>query len=105
MKRGTRQCIVCGKTYTYCPECGNGDINQSWKYLYDTDKCRQVFGILSRYAFGHIDGSQANDQLGTLDVSVNDSFVDDVKATINEIVQSQNLKTSKSKNIVNDIKN
>lgn len=87
--RGTRTCIICGKEYSYCPHCGNGNKGETWRYLYDTEKCMEIFNVLSRYQFKHVNKDEAKSQLKDLKISKDMVFTDEIQKQINEIMKTE----------------
>jgi len=85
MDRGKRKCLVCGKEYTYCPQCGHGDAAETWRYLYDDEKCKQIFRVVSDYAFKHIDKKTAKGRLEALNLK-GMMFTEDIGKQISEIL-------------------
>ena len=81
-QRGERKCVVCGTTYIYCPNCGAGDPKDSYKYLYDTKQCEDVFNICSRYTFGYIKAAEAKKLLDKYDLSDLTNYSQGVKGNI-----------------------
>ena len=103
MAKGKRTCIICGTTYTYCPTCGNGNKDESWRYLYDTKQCNQIFDILSAYAHKHIKKTEARDQLKSLDIPKGMKFNSEIKKQIDEImVVEPKIKDEDNKQIVKE---
>jgi hypothetical protein len=98
MARGQRKCIVCGSDYTYCPRCGNGNAEETWRYLYDTELCNSVFDILSSYSFKHISKDEAREKLEGLDIPKGMKFNAETKKQINAIM----AKPKKETQIVNE---
>lgn len=49
-----RQCLVCGTTYTHCSRCPGGSNLPSWKNIYDTEECKNIFDICSAYVNGYL---------------------------------------------------
>jgi len=103
MAKGQRTCIICGTKYTYCPTCGNGNKNESWRYLYDTILCNKIFDVLSAYAHKHIKKSEAKDQLKSLDIPKGMKFNPEIKKQIDEIlVVEPKVKDDDKKQIVKE---
>ena len=92
-KRGERKCLVCGKVYMYCPNCGKGDPKESYKYLYDSSECREISHIIGRYTSGKMTKELAKGALNVYDVQEK-KFEPDYQKVIDEI-----FKTDKKKKV------
>ena len=88
-KRGTRKCIICGKEYVYCPHCGNGSKEETWRYLYDSELCLNVFNVLSKYQFKHITKEEAKAEIEKLEIPKDVKFTGEVKKQVDEIVKTK----------------
>ena len=94
-KRGTRHCIVCGKEYVYCPNCGGGNKEETWRYLYDTEQCNEIFNVLSRYTNSRIDKNEAEKQLKALKVTKGMKFTTEIENQISEIFKAEKAQKDK----------
>ena len=43
-----RKCICCGREYEYCPTCNKAD-QPVWKVTFCTERCKDLFNIVSAY--------------------------------------------------------
>lgn len=84
-KRGERICVTCGKKYEYCPNCGKGNIKDAWKYMHDTEECRDVFKTCSAFAFKHINAEQAQRKLAKYDLTDTSRFTEDIRMNLADI--------------------
>ena len=106
MAKGKRTCIVCGKNYTYCPKCGDGDKAETWRYIYDSALCNKIFDVLSAFSFGHIKKEEAKSKLEALNIPKGMKFTDDVKKQIDAILASESkVKEDKPKKDPQIVKN
>lgn len=82
MAKPNRVCKACGKSYYYCPTCGNN--KPSWYKLYDCEECKDTYKALADYNFGHIDANTAYEILKKNNVKIADEellvIVNDIKA-------------------------
>ena len=101
-KRGTRKCIICGKEYVYCPNCGNGDKDETWRYLYDAERCMNIFNVLSDYLHERINKEDAKTQLKELKVSKDSVFNDEIQKQINEIMKTEKAHKNEEAQIVKE---
>lgn len=87
---GERRCIVAPNKhhYVYCPSCGKGDIKESWRFLYCSDNCREIYKVCEDFVNERIDGKQANDRLKSLDLSDIADFHPNLQANIADIYAS-----------------
>ena len=80
-----RTCTCCGKTYSYCPSCGNGP---SWKMLYDTETCKDIMNIVSGYNMNLISKNQATESLQKINIGNIATYNDNVAKTLIELSET-----------------
>lgn len=85
MARGDRICVVCGKHYVYCPSCKKGDPKETWRYMYDSEECHDLFKACSDFAFGHISAEQAQKRLSKYDLTDRSKFNEDIRRNLSAI--------------------
>jgi hypothetical protein len=100
MAKGSRKCIICGSEYTYCPKCGNGDKEETWRYLYDTELCNNIFDGVSSFSHGHIKKEEAKTKLEALKIPKGMKFNTEIKNQIDTIMASE--PKAKEKQIVKE---
>lgn len=101
MAKGIRTCIICGKTYKYCPNCGYGSKDETWRYIYDSEMCNKIFDILSAFENKHIKKDEAKRQLEELNIPKDTEFKADIKKQIDAIMGAENKAKTKPQ-IVNE---
>lgn len=101
-KRGTRHCLICGKQYIYCPNCGGGNKEETWRYLYDSEDCMEVFNILSRYINKHIDKEEAKSQYKALKISKDKKFTAEIQKQVDEIIKVEKAPKNEDAQIVKE---
>lgn len=82
MAKPMRTCIVCGKQHEYCGYCSKYDSLPTWKFLFDTENCKDVFHAVSDYLQGEITEDVARERLSKCNLSVKDEFNDKIKETL-----------------------
>ncbi len=115
MARGDRKCVLCDSNYSYCPNCGDKiKSGETWRFMYCSENCRNIFDILSAKAFGHMSVQEAAEKLEKQDLSRKSSFRNDFVKQIDDIFaiakQDRELKEKpdrkfekkKTKKIVNE---
>lgn len=87
-----RFCKTCGKPYYYCPTC-NSDLKPSWFTMWDSERCKDIFLLLSNESGGNITTEEAKKQLKELNVNIKDlsKFVEPIQKHIARVM---NKKTS-----------
>lgn len=81
--RGEKVCMICGKHYVYCPNCGNGDPKETWRNLYCSDNCRTAFDVLSKWknnAIATPDAKKILEELKVDSMQLNEMLKADVDA-------------------------
>ncbi len=100
-EKGSRKCIICGSDYIYCPRCGKGNKDETWRYLYDTELCNEIFNVLSSFAHNHIKKEEAREKLEALDIPKGMKFTAEIKKQI-DIVMAKEPKAKNEPKIVNE---
>ena len=49
MKQNNKNCIICGKAYTFCTNCSKFDHLPRWMGMFHSKKCKDIFDIISDY--------------------------------------------------------
>lgn len=92
-KKDNKKCIICGKTYSYCPSC-NHDVNKpSWYMIFDSENCKNIYDICVDYRDGVIDKQVAYEKLKDCDLSGLKDFASSTKKQIEEILNCKSTTT------------
>lgn len=96
-----RKCVVCGKTYQYCPRCKQYETLPKWKLNFDTEECKEVYDAVDKFVFKHITAEGAKKILNNSNVQIKN---DELKKTIASILATEDKKQQpkKVKEIVNE---
>ena len=70
MNKFNRKCIVCGREYSYCPDCSKDKDKPTWMNSYDTENCHTIFETLVSYNFKHITATQAKEIFDGCDLKI-----------------------------------
>lgn len=85
-----RTCVVCGKKYQYCKRCKQFEHLPTWMFAYCSEPCKETYMILNKYDFGHIDASEAQEEINTYNVKVaNKEMQKSIKKIKKEISDSK----------------
>ena len=103
-KRGERKCLVCGMTYMYCPDCGKGNPDETYKYLYNSSECHEISRIVGRYVAGKLTKELAKGALNVYDVQ-GKTFMPDYQKVIDEIYKADKKKRNAVEDTTDDIVN
>lgn len=64
--KGERICVVCGTHYKYCPSCGQDNPADTWRFIYCSENCRQIFKTVEQVKAGRMSNAQAVNELSKL---------------------------------------
>lgn len=82
--RGDRICVVDRTHYNYCT-CKGGDPNETWRYLYCSENCRNIYRIIDDYVSNKIDAKTAKERFNLLEMPEMDQLQDTIKKTVEDI--------------------
>lgn len=89
-----RKCIVCGKTYEYCPRCKQYASSPKWKINFCSEDCKNIFEVIDKFIFKHISAEDAKKELNNTKVVINN---DELKKVVNSIMVSEDNKDKEEK--------
>lgn len=69
MENKKRKCFSCGAEYKYCPMCYKDKDKPTWMFLFDTDRCNDVFSSINSYTSGEISKEEVIKILSKYDMS------------------------------------
>jgi len=84
MKKNNKECITCGKIYTFCNGCSQFDHLPRWMNLYHNENCMNIFEISTDYAGKYITKETAKDKYDACDLSYKDNLRPNIIKIINE---------------------
>lgn len=99
--KNNRSCKVCGDQYYYCPSCVPLDAPDRYKMVFCSLNCKNIFDIVSNYAFNKIDKVAAKEMLSELDLSKRNQFPEKIKTDVDAIMKNPK-KLKKKHYIVED---
>lgn len=82
-----KECIVCGKTYEYCPSCADFKHMEAWHSIYCDENCMEINLIYRDFFRGDITKSVTSRRLKKCDLSNKKNFrknIQDMIRTVNE---------------------
>lgn len=61
-----RICKVCGASYSYCPQCKEDFYKPTWYFMFCSQKCKDVFEILSACEVGNLSFEETKKSLNKI---------------------------------------
>lgn len=80
-----RKCIVDLKEYKYCNKCGGYNANETWRFVFCSENCRGIYGVVEKFISGNISALEAQELLKNYDLSEKDHFHPHIKKRFEEI--------------------
>lgn len=89
-KKELRTCVLCGKTYSFCPVCNPEDrLKPTWYFCYCSDNCHDIDSIASAFEDGRMTDIEAKAKLEKLDLSRKEYFGESYKNSIASITKAK----------------
>lgn len=85
MGRRTRECLLCGTKYEYCPSCSQDKMKPTWMAEFHNENCKNIFDICTRFNIKLIDKFEAKTALSNCDLSGKKSFKSYVQRDLENI--------------------
>ena len=102
-KKNNRTCVICGKNYSYCPNCGEDAEKPTWYFIFCSENCKDIYDVCVQYRDKELALLDAQKEIKKLDISNIDNFAKSTKAQIQEILEykEENRETVKKISSVN----
>lgn len=84
-RQNNRICIICQNPYHYCPNCGEDAGKPTWYFIFDSERCHDIYDICTSYRDNIIDIKTAYERLSKIDLKDLD-VVESTRAQIDEIM-------------------
>ena len=106
MGRRTRECLLCGTRYEYCPTCSQDKMKPSWMTEFHNENCKNIFDICTRFNMELMNKEEAQKALSTCDLSNKESFKACVQRDFKNIFaeESKSVQTKASKPVTKTTK-
>lgn len=85
-EKNNATCAICGKGYHMCLSCKNVMSTSPWKKHTDTSEHYKVYQIIHGYSTGVYNKEEAKSKLQLVDLSDVDTFKDNIKNIIKDII-------------------
>ena len=114
MSKANRKCKIDLKEYKYCLSCYEDRNKPTWMSMFCCERCKNVFDALVKYNLGKETKDNTKKILSGLDLSDLETFEDEIKTQIKELISSSKTENveecnseesktkEKSKKILND---
>lgn len=97
MAKLNKECIVCGKKYSFCNSC-NEDLNRPfWMNDFHDENCKNIYHACAGYSAKHKTKEEARKILDECDLSDKASFTPITQKLIAEIYLSEDACVSEEK--------
>lgn len=94
-EKNNASCSICGKEYYMCLACKEHKILYPWKIHTDTSEHYKIYQIIHGYSTGVYDKSEAKSKLQAVDLSDLNSFKNNIKRVIKDIMSDNNVVSEK----------
>lgn len=105
MGRRTRECLLCGVRYEYCPTCSQDKMKPTWMSEFHDENCKNIFDIATRFNMQLLTKEEAKEAMEKCDLSNKENFKDylkrDLKNIFAEKVSKPAAKPAKAHEVVN----
>lgn len=81
-----RVCATCGKTYKFCPSCGEDALKPAWMVEYCTEDCKDIWEIATKFNLKVMTKEQARTEMLKIKLNPIDTYSDAVKQDIKNII-------------------
>ena len=90
-QKNNATCAICDSPYYMCLSCKDTMKNSPWKAHTDTSEHYKVFQVISGYSTGVYNKEEAKSKLKTIDLSDLDSFKENIKNIIKDIMREDKI--------------
>lgn len=97
-----RKCIVCPDKhhYKYCSNCSGYNSKETWRFLYCSQNCKEIYSIATDFVNGKLNGLEAKHKLEKLDLSDLEFYHSVIKKNIEDILAFEDVVKQEEKQLV-----
>ena len=98
-RTNNKECAVCHKIYSYCPDCAEYIHEPYWKNMFCSEQCLDTYDVLSRYVSGAVNKEWAKARLDNIGIEkkvLRGSFL----KAFTEIMGEQQINDKEEKSVV-----
>lgn len=97
-----RKCIVCPDKhhYKYCSNCSGYNSKETWRFLYCSQNCKEIYSIATDFVNGKLTGLEAKHKLEKLDLSDLEFYHSVIKKNIEDILAFEDVVEPEEKQVV-----
>ena len=97
-----RKCIVCPDKhhYKYCSNCSGYNSKETWRFLFCSQNCKEIYSIATDFVNGKLTGLEAKYKLKNLDLSDLEFYHSIIKKNIENILAFEDIVEPEEKQIV-----
>ena len=106
-KKELRTCMLCGKTYSFCPVCNPEDrLKPTWYFFFFLDNCHEIDVVAFAFEDGRMTDIEAKEKLNKLDLSRKEYIGESYQNSIASIMKAkaQDIKKENKKTEVKSVK-
>ena len=85
MKQNNKNCIICGKAYTFCTNCSKFDHLPRWMGMFHSKECKDIFDTISDYQSKVCSKEEAQNRLTDAGIA-NITLASPVQKIVDEIM-------------------
>lgn len=97
-----RKCIVCPDKhhYKYCSNCSGYNSKETWRFLYCSQNCKEIYSIATDFVNGKLTGLEAKHKLEKLDLSDLEFYHSIIKKNVEDILAFEDVVEPEEKQVV-----
>ena len=101
-----RNCILCpSHEYEYCGKCKPDKIVERWRYLFDSENCRDIYKVIENYVAKKVTALEARQQLEKYKLPNFEDIRSSVRKNIEEIFELTKNEYNKSTSVEETVTN
>lgn len=84
--KNNKKCIVCGKVYTYCPNCAEFHSMPRWYGIFHGENCKNLYELVCDFDAGVVSKDEALERAMECDLTGMDAIPESMAKTIHAIL-------------------
>ena len=98
-----RTCYTCGSKYEYCTRCAKYASQPKWRWMWDTEECKDLYDVVSGYKMGVSSKDDVQHIIEKYNITDFSKYTESIANVLNELCGSVK-KNKKKKSMDIDLK-